>query len=515
MPGRRLNDNERHLLGFWQNPPQNLQRPLLRSIEISGGTGLRGINGLVLPFRYPLTAICGGNGAGKSTILALSALAFHTPPGWFVHRGNTEGNKGCGDRTYYTFSDFFISGATETPADGVSITWRYSLGRDNDSSITFTKGRGWGRYSRRPIREVDFLPLGRILPAYEMAGVRSTFLKPECEHNTASLTPEFRQLLSYILGKEYGFAEIQQTRRYSIQRCEAGAIYTGFNMGGGEACIIDLLHLLQRMPRGGILVIEEIEAGLHPEAQTKLADVLVRLCLQKQLQIICSTHSQIFIDSLPRQARLLIKKSGGEHSLFENPSTRFAMHEMTGEAQPELIIYCEDKVAAILIGEALPLHLRSRIKVQDIGSDATVIRQGVSHIRSGFPMRSLCVLDGDCEDTDVERWIRSECGDRRDITPEFVVLPGDGLPPEKWVVEQLRHLAYQTTFAACFGCSVPEARAHAEALQVGLEHHDLGYVLHRRTNLDDNDCIQRTMRAVAPRHPQLDLLREKVERLLV
>jgi hypothetical protein len=361
---------------------------------------------------------------------------------------------------------------------------------------------------------VDFLPLGRILPAYEMAGVRSTFLKPECQHDTASLTPEFRQLLSYILGKEYRFAEIQQTRRYSIQRCEAGAIYTGFNMGGGEACIINLLHLLQRMPRAGLLVIEEIEAGSHPEAQIKLAEVLVRISLQKNLQIICSTHSHTFIDSLPRQARLLIKKSGGEHSLFESPSTRFAMHEMTGEAQPELIIYCEDKVAAMLISEALPIPLRARVKVQDIGSDATVIRQGVSHIRSGFPMRSLCVLDGDSDEADVMRWIRSECGDRCDITPEFVVLPGDGLPPEKWVVEQLRHQAYQTTFASCFGCSMPEARAHTEALQVELEHHGLGYVLHRRTNLDNSDCVQRTMRAVAPRHPQLDPLREKVENLL-
>lgn len=514
MPGRRLNDNERHLLNLWQNPPQNLHRPFLRSIEIGGGTGLRGINGLVLPFRYPITAICGGNGAGKSTILALAALAFHSPVGWYVHRGNTAGNKVVGDRTYYTFSDFFMTGATEAPANGVSITWRYTIGRDNDSSTTFTKRRGWGRYVNRPMREVDFVPLGRVLPAYEMSGVRSTFLKPGCRHDTASLAPEFRRLLSYIIGKPYESAEVQQTRRYSIQRCEAGAVYTGFNMGGGEACIIGLLHLLQRMPRGGLIVIEEIEAGLHPEAQAKLAEVLIQLCLQKQLQIICSTHSHVFIDNLPRQARLLIKKSGDEHFLFENPSTRFAMHEMTGHVQPELTIYCEDKVAAMLISEALPTNNRTRVKVQDIGSDATVIRQGVSHLRSGFPMRSLCILDGDRSENDAQQWIRSEVGRRDDITPDFLILPGEGLPPERWIVQQLLHPAYRASFAQCFGCTEPEARAHIEALQIELEHHDIGYVLHRRTNIEPKDCILRTVRSVALRHPQLDTLREKVQQLL-
>ena len=357
--------------------------------------------------------------------------------------------------------------------------------------------------------------MGRLLPAYEMSGVRSTFLRSGCRPDTVSLDQEFRRLLSYIIGKPYEFAEVQQTRRYSIQRCEAGAVYTGFNMGGGEACIIGILHLIQRMPRGGLIVIEEIEAGLHPEAQAKLAEVLIKLCLQKQLQIICSTHSHTFIDSLPRQARLLIKKSGDEHSLFESPSTRFAMHEMTGQVQPELTIYCEDKVAAILISEALPMNNRTRVKVQDIGSDATVIRQGVSHLRSGFPMRILCILDGDCNEGVVAQWIISETGgNRNEAVPEFIILPGDGLPPEKWIVQQLLHPSYRASFAQCFGCTEPEARTHIETMQTELEHHDIGHVLHRRTNLDPADCIQRAVRAVAPMHPQLDVLREKVEQLL-
>lgn len=511
MPGRRLNDDERRLLGIWRGPPVNLS--YLKSIEVSGGTGLRGIDGLIVPFRYPLTAICGNNGVGKSTVLALATLAYHSPAGWFVHWGNTGHQRSQGDRSYYTFLDFFVRGQAEAIVNGVSITWRY-FGNEGERSLAFTKSRGWGRYVNRPEREVDFLSLGRILPAHEVRGVRSAFSNQQGQLQTNLLDERNRQFLSYIIGKEYARAEVQQNGRYSFQNCHADAAYTGFNMGCGESCIIALLYLLQRMSRGGLLVIEEIESGLHPQAQIRLAEVLIKIALQKQIQIICSTHSETFLDALPRQARLVLKKLADGHSVIEAPSTRFAKYEMTGEAQPEVIIYCEDEAAAFLVEEALPQNLRLRVKVQAVGSDATVIRQGISHIRSGFEMQSLCVLDGDATHPDIKGWITSERGHLHDITPRYILLPGDNFPPERWVAEQLRIIEYRRAFANQFSCSLADAQRYAEALHVDLDHHDLGYVLNRLTNLGKSDCLRRTMRAVAPRHPQLDELREVVREML-
>src|SRR5688572_25598077 len=84
MPGRNLSDDEANLLAFWEAPPANLRCPLLRAVEVAGGNGLRALNGVRIPFNYPITAICGKNGTGKSTVLALAALAFHTPAAWHV-----------------------------------------------------------------------------------------------------------------------------------------------------------------------------------------------------------------------------------------------------------------------------------------------------------------------------------------------------------------------------------------------------------------------------------------------
>lgn len=514
MPGKRLNDNERRLSKVWRNPPKN--QIYLRSIELSGGTGLRGIDGLIVRFRYPITAICGGNGVGKTTLLALAALAYHSPEGWFVHWGNTRSHHTTHERTYYTFPDFFINGPGESQVSGVSVTWRHQLdGRE--LSVTFAKSRNrWGHYTERPERAVDFLPIGRVLPAHEVSGVRTTFLQSS-RVDSEPLNVEFREHLSFIMGKEYAKAEFQRSKRYTFQRAAAGAEYTGFNMGGGESCMIELLYLLQRLPRGGLLVVEEMEVGLHPQAQKRLAAVLVRICLQKQLQIICSTHSEPFLDALPREARLLIKRTGDEHVAFESPSTRFALYEMTGEPHPELIIYCEDRVAAILIEEALEAlnhYWKVRVEILDVGNNKTVIQQCVAHARASFRMRSLGVLDGDCKKPDIQQWINSARGNNDDIDPDYILLPGDGLPPEKWVLEQLKHEDYEQEFARHFRCKVSEASGYVQDMRVQPRHHNIWHTLSQRTGIDQIDCIRRTMRSFALRHPQLDNLRTKVSQLL-
>lgn len=57
-------------------------------------------------------------------------------------------------------------------------------------------------------------------------------------------------------------------------------------------------RILGREYPGGILLIDEIEAGLHPRAQNKLLDKLLSLGKELRLQIIVTTHSLVFLDSI-------------------------------------------------------------------------------------------------------------------------------------------------------------------------------------------------------------------------
>ena len=84
---------------------KDASKATLMRLEIADGE-IRGLSDLKIQFRYPITAVSGKNGTGKSTILACVACGFH--------------NKSTGFRplnrrlSYYTFSDFFIqSGGAE------------------------------------------------------------------------------------------------------------------------------------------------------------------------------------------------------------------------------------------------------------------------------------------------------------------------------------------------------------------------------------------------------------------
>ena len=511
MPGRNLSHEERKLQELWNSPPDNLLRPFLDSVTVSGG--LRGISGLFIPFRYPISALCGKNGVGKSTVLALTALAYHAPRGWSIPNWLLQPRFKGSDRAYYRFGDFFLRAVGDQSFDGVTVTWTYKDANPKEP-ITFTKSRNrWGRYASRPEREVAFSPIGRLLPAHEVPGIRAAFAKQPWDVDVSQLPAEAVKHLSYIMGREYSLAEIQEGKRHTFQRVRSSAVFTGFNMGSGESWVMNLLHTMHELPRGGLLVIEEIEAGLHPQAQIRLATVLVQLCLTRQMQVVCSTHSESFLDALPRQARILLRKRGDDHEVLESPSTRFAVHEMTGDAQPELTIYCEDVCAKILIEEALPYDLKVRCSVREVGDSTAVIRQGVSHLRSGYEMRAICVLDGDCSTAEIESRVSNEGGPGDKHRPEWTMLPGQ-LPPEKWVTEQLRVAIYRNSFAEQFNCSVGQADGLIEAIQAQLDHHDLGYCLGQMTGKDSQDCIRRTMRSVARVHPQLDELRDLIRQKL-
>lgn len=78
----------------------DFSKKMLRHIVLSQGQ-LRGLSKVDIKFDYPITAIAGKNGAGKSTILALACCAYHNDKtGFKLPRRNG---------TYYTFSDFLSS----------------------------------------------------------------------------------------------------------------------------------------------------------------------------------------------------------------------------------------------------------------------------------------------------------------------------------------------------------------------------------------------------------------------
>ena len=245
-------------------------------------------------------------------------------------------------------------------------------------------------------------------------------------------------------------------------------------MGAGEDVLIDLLGVLQSAPNGALIVIEEIELGMHPLALSILAKHLIEIIAQKHLQIIVSSHSREFVDAVPREARILIQPGNDEHAVIYSPTTRFAMGELSGNFEPELCIYCEDDVAEHIIHRSLDGTQRRRVNIQPIGTKSALAVQAISHLRAGIGIRHLVIWDGDVTDAEVHGWIGTNTQQNENVS--FCFLPTNQ-PPERWIAEMLDcQEGYQAVTQEFELPSTADAMQLVQRLASLVEHHEIPFI---------------------------------------
>lgn len=471
MPGAHLSHTELQLKKAW-DARRHGQHPLLTAISVNAetGPGLRGIKQIRLDLSYPVTFLSGQNGTGKSTLLALAALAYHGFPGHEAASAKRWGGGTGAEFTYYTFQDFFFRGPGDADVAGAQIGWEYSDG----TSLSITKRSDkWMHYERRPRRPVEFIGLARAVPAMELPNLRNHFgLVAGAAPAATPLTAQARELVERVLARQYPDAELVTGRKHSIRRTGGAAACTSFNMGAGEDGLIAMLIRLVSLPRGSLVIIEEIETGLHPAAQQRFASALIDLARERQLQIVGSTHSHHVLDFVPREARVLVLREGGRHRLLPSPSTQLALSEMAEVAGRELLVICEDEFAARLITHALPKAVRRRVDIRSCGSKSELMGHARSYARLVDHGRCIVVWDGDVSNGEAEGFVRAAAlrlpSDEIDGRISWTRLPGDDCP-EKWALEAgLRGL---DVIRRCFGLdSVDEAESLLRRCEDGDPH---------------------------------------------
>ncbi len=492
MPGSRLSGTEKGLQKWWESSPTPF--PVLRSMRV---VGLRGIGELEVHFEHPVTAICGRNGAGKSTLLALVALAFGGTRG-LVPPGAARRPLAGEDFSYYTFRDFFFRGMGDPEYGNVEIDWRYDGplkrmdGRAVTSPVSVRKQSSkWMRYERRPERAVYFVGAIRSVPAVERSVLRNHFGAARTGP-TKPLDARFLKRLGEIMGRDYSDAATVTVTRYSLRKCASGGSpYSSFNMGAGEDILIEILQVLHDAPLGALVVIEEIELGLHPNAAGRLARHIQEVALEKKLQVVVSTHSLDFLDALPRQGRLLLHGSGSHRRIVQGPTSRFAMGALTEVGHPELLVYCEDQFAERLIESALPSTLRQRVKIIPVGASSELAQQAAFHKRAGLRERALIMWDGDVSDAKARGWIdaafASQPGGAAWV--KWATLPG-GQAPERWVLALLATPAGRAALATSLVCDETRAAEIVDRLEACSDPHAAAYELSQMESLDEGRAAQ-------------------------
>ena len=263
---------------FQNNPKYNY----LQSIEVSGG-GIRGLHPSKVEFKYPITAIAGVNGSGKSTLLALVSCAFHNTSSFVPFNKNSN---------YYTYSDFFVFAPEEKGlVSQIEIKSTYLTDfvpappKIKGEDIRKKKPSGkWNDYNTRPERVVSFLGINRILPPSEDSkyrGYRSSFKETKIDEKIKSF---LSSSLTSIFGQGYTDIKLKEYKNCKLFYVTNINQYTGYNMGAGENAVLTLLYEILTAGEGALIVVDEIELGIHVSAQKKLIDVLKELCKKNHCQ---------------------------------------------------------------------------------------------------------------------------------------------------------------------------------------------------------------------------------------
>jgi predicted ATPase len=356
-------------------------------LEMVSIDGLRGWTGQSVQFNFPVVAIVGENGSGKSTLLKAATCVY---------------DQEKKDKKFFP-SAFFVDTHWDA-ISGVNFVYRVKRGQNIDSFRVSKPTKRWRDPDNPPKRNVYLLDISRTLPLDASVGYAKIARLAAAEIESNEIDDEFRARLSHVLGRTYQKArfatsDVDARRQVGLLQREWGEV-SQFHQGAGEDATLDLFRTLQNVPQNALLVIDEVEASLHPRAQRRLIRFLLWLSRIKRVQIILSTHSPYVLEELPQEARVLLLPGPQGLSVVYGVSPAFALSRIDDEVYPDAYIFVEDRNAAIWLREILASspetsEILRRIEINPVGPSNVVEMLGGLGRDGKLPYKSLAITDGD------------------------------------------------------------------------------------------------------------------------
>lgn len=389
-----LSEEVKKLFQKWDNNTGWHQR--LESLQIKG---LRGWTGQRVDFNFPIVAIVGENGSGKSSILQAAASIYR-----------------ASDPKKSRFSSEFFPDTAWDESRGVEINATIRRGNANDPVQIRKPTNRWRGNPDRPVREIVYLDLARLQPVSARVRYQRIATLGRAEVGSTAFDNAKITRLSAIIGRTYtrakmALSDIDITREVPVLEVEGGQ-FSGFHQGAGELTVTELLKV--DFPENALVLIDEIETSLHPRVQRRIVRDLATVARLRNLQVILTTHSPFVLEELPDRARIQIIRSGTNRSVLIGVSPEFAMTKMDERTHARADVYVEDDRAKVLVEEVLAVRkpeMLSELSVSACGPASVGKSLGQMVAGGRFPRPTVVFLDGD-----------------QDAAPGCHILPGDSAP---------------------------------------------------------------------------------------
>lgn len=344
---------------------------------------VRGFSGEPITFDFPVTAVIGPNGGGKTTVLGAAACAYKdiAPRRFFAKSGSF-------DETMQNWEiEYDLVDRTLNSKDVVHRTASF-------------KNLKWNRDALE--RPVMLFGVARTVPANE----RTELLKCASNRFTVAvdriedISDTVRTAVSAILGKDItGFRRLRLDAQGRVSlltgKTSTGSGYSEFHFGAGESSVIRMVSQIETAEENSLILIEEIENGLHPIACIRMVEYLVEAAQRKRLQSVFTTHSNDALLPLPSKAVWVATQD----RIFQGKLDIHSLRAITGQINAMLAIFVEDTFARTWV-EAVLRHAGGvaidHIQVHAMEGDGTAVQFNRYHnMNPASSIPSVCVIDGD------------------------------------------------------------------------------------------------------------------------
>lgn len=429
----------------------------------------RALNNVEVEFGEHITVVCGKNGTSKSSILGIAAQIFSFEKDYGKGESLRHYNQITGAEFKSKYSEHFrISEKFDVPGsmavnielhDGYSdqaATAKLELAKRGKSPrpVVRHNSSATGNTSRNFTHPVIFLSLKRLYPIaarnYEISDFE--YLEKHKQEFIGLTNELLNRSSSNATGTDGTISSaVAHGVNYDHESVSAGED----NAGQIIMALMSFKKLKEEYPdyKGGLLLIDEADAGLFPTAQVNLLKMLDRECKRLDLQVVMTSHSPVLIEYAFEQSQhryskrfrtIYLSNSYGNVQVMQNWSwaqinadiNTKTIAAASGTALPSINVYFEDKEAADFFAA---LMSRQPIKkftnpLKEITLGCKNYLQLIQKKITEFSERSIICLDADQTSAIKGKNFKT-----------VVLLPG-ALPPDQLIFEHLYNLSADDEF---------------------------------------------------------------------
>lgn len=430
---------------------QNAPRREVQLVSFSFSE-IPGIKDGVLQFRSPITAICGINGTGKSSLLRAIWVTLN-------HRE--------------------IEEHPEIKERLKSFSAELAL-HIQDQPVTVKLNE----HEQPPaIKVVHIDPSTRVGQLQRLVCMINELDELIESHAPIVLEESEIRLLNAVLNKSYEAASIYEVDDYEeaapfpfVAVSESGVAYDLRTMSLGEISVFNVFWALHRAEKNSIVLLEEPETFLSPVSQGAFLDYLAAVCVRKQLTLVMTTHSpQMFSRLTVDQVQFAYRTFDG--AALANDSDFSAMREAVGiKPFVDRILLFEDRAARELTLNILRKRdhktlLRSELISLNGHGDITKTCQVLPQVTA---FRIVGIYDGDAYTKVME------------LNPNW---PLSFLPGDEPVEEMFK--------------DVIQTNAAAFAARLGRTENQLAIILGKLTGLEYHDWFEELAKSLHVSYSEL------------